>query len=180
MPVEIPLPGGQPARVHRGGARGVREQDTVACRASVRGEASHGPGVLLNPPPYVQVANRTIYTRDNKSRDSGRDAVSPRPLNSFSRIVARTEGYTFDATVWALCLVQGPDSVALALIVRFATSTSLWWFGAREAVAVLTRPLTAGESAARELQPAGRVGRPHRLHLHSNSRESPGRRERAA
>jgi hypothetical protein len=64
MPVEIPLPGGQPARVHRGGARGVREQDTVACRASVRGEASHGPGVLLNPPPYVQVANRTIYTRD--------------------------------------------------------------------------------------------------------------------
>jgi hypothetical protein len=31
-----------------------------------------------------------------------------------STIVARTDGYTYDARVWAMCVVQGPFSVAKA------------------------------------------------------------------
>jgi hypothetical protein len=29
-----------------------------------------------------------------------------------SKIVARTEDYTYDANVWALCVVQGPFSLS--------------------------------------------------------------------
>jgi hypothetical protein len=36
---------------------------------------------------------------------------SPRPPISFATSVARTEGYTHDAEVWAVCLVQGPFPV---------------------------------------------------------------------
>jgi hypothetical protein len=38
-------------------------------------------------------------------------AVSRRPPISLSTIVARTEGYTHTAKVWAVSLVQGPFSV---------------------------------------------------------------------
>jgi hypothetical protein len=34
------------------------------------------------------------------------------PPNPSYPTVARTEGYTYAAKVWALCLVQGPFSVA--------------------------------------------------------------------
>jgi hypothetical protein len=42
--------------------------------------------------------------------------------------VARTEGYTYAAKVWAMCLVQGPFSVApcQTLIDRFATFSPLY------------------------------------------------------
>jgi hypothetical protein len=42
--------------------------------------------------------------------------------------VARTEGYTYDANVWDVSLVQGPFSVApcQTLMVRFATFSSLY------------------------------------------------------
>jgi hypothetical protein len=40
------------------------------------------------------------------------EAVSRRPPISLYTIVARTEGYTYAAKVWALTLVQGPFSVA--------------------------------------------------------------------
>jgi hypothetical protein len=43
---------------------------------------------------------------------SSRKPVSPRPPTPLSRIVARTEGYTNDANVWDLSIVQGPFSVA--------------------------------------------------------------------
>jgi hypothetical protein len=48
----------------------------------------------------------------------------PNPSNT---IVARTEGYTHAANVWALCLVQGPISVApcQTLTLRFATFSPL-------------------------------------------------------
>jgi hypothetical protein len=39
-------------------------------------------------------------------------AVSPRPPNPFSRMVARTEGYAYATKAWDLSLVQGPFSVA--------------------------------------------------------------------
>ena len=40
---------------------------------------------------------------------------SPRPPYPFNMMVARTEGYTYAAKVWALSLVQGPFSVAKRL-----------------------------------------------------------------
>jgi hypothetical protein len=42
-------------------------------------------------------------------------------------IVSRTQGYTYDVKLRALCIVQGPFSVApcQTLLVRFATFTSL-------------------------------------------------------
>jgi hypothetical protein len=39
------------------------------------------------------------------------EVVSRRPPISLLRIVARTEGYTYDPLVWGLSLVQGPFSV---------------------------------------------------------------------
>ena len=39
-------------------------------------------------------------------------AVSPRPPISLDTSVSRTEGYTHAASVWDLCIVQGPFSVA--------------------------------------------------------------------
>jgi hypothetical protein len=48
-------------------------------------------------------ANRSV-------RDFGwevaHEAVSPRPPNSLDSIVARTEGYTYDAKVLDLCLIR--------------------------------------------------------------------------
>jgi hypothetical protein len=54
--------------------------------------------------------------------ENAQTAVSPRPPISLSRIVARAEGYTYAAKLWALCLVQGPFSVApcQTLTYRFA------------------------------------------------------------
>jgi hypothetical protein len=56
-------------------------------------------------------------------------AVSRRPPFSLDRIEARTEGYTYAASVCYLSLVQGPFSVApcqsLGLALRFATVSSL-------------------------------------------------------
>jgi hypothetical protein len=49
-------------------------------------------------------------------------AVSRRPPISLNTTVARTEGYTTDAEVWDLSIVQGPFSVASCqtLALRFA------------------------------------------------------------
>jgi hypothetical protein len=52
------------------------------------------------------VANRTVWVGVVHA------AVSRRPLIPFSRMVARTEGYTYAAKVWAVSLVQGPFPVA--------------------------------------------------------------------
>ena len=74
---------------------------------------------------------RTAYS-DGKANRTGRDFgwemisrgrfATPTQSN-----VARTGGYTLDANKWALCLVQGPFSVApcQTLIDRFATLSSL-------------------------------------------------------
>jgi hypothetical protein len=52
--------------------------------------------------------------------------VSRRPPISFSRIEARTEGYTYAAKVWDSSIVQGPFSVApVPNPWRFATFPSL-------------------------------------------------------
>jgi hypothetical protein len=50
-----------------------------------------------------------------------------RPPIPLTRIVARTEGYTYAAKVWDLSIVQGPFSVApcQTLFVRFVTFASL-------------------------------------------------------
>jgi hypothetical protein len=75
--------------------------------------------------------------------ESAHAAVSRRPPISLSRVVARAEGYTCDANVWDLSLVQRPFSVGprQTLLVRFATFaalksplppiTRLGWFGSR-------------------------------------------------
>jgi hypothetical protein len=53
---------------------------------------------------------------------------SPHPPNPSHTIVARTEGYTYDTKVCALCLVQGSFSVApcQTLLVRFASNKFLY------------------------------------------------------
>jgi hypothetical protein len=53
---------------------------------------------------------------------------SPRPPIPLDTSVARTEGYTYAAEVWGLCIVQGPvlSPRAEPLIVRFATVTSMY------------------------------------------------------
>jgi hypothetical protein len=67
-----------------------------------------------------KVANRDV-------RDSGWEvahaAVSRRTPISLDTMVPRTEGYTYDASVWDLSIVQGPFSVApcQTLTLRFAT-----------------------------------------------------------
>jgi hypothetical protein len=55
--------------------------------------------------------------------DIAHAAVSRRTSISFSRIVARTDGYTYAAKVWDSSIVQGPFSVAprQTLPLRFAT-----------------------------------------------------------
>ena len=54
--------------------------------------------------------------RIRRNGDSGgreaHAAVSRRPPISFSRIVARSKGYTHAAKVWVFSIVQGPFSVA--------------------------------------------------------------------
>ena len=71
-------------------------------------------------------------------------AVSRRPPISLPRIVARTEGYTYAAKVWALCLVQAPFSVApcQTLIVRFAIFSPLYVapLGVRAVMTTALRP----------------------------------------
>jgi hypothetical protein len=54
-------------------------------------------------------------------------AVSRRPPISLDTIVARAEGYTYNAKVWDLSIVQGPFSVApcQTLTSRFAPFASL-------------------------------------------------------
>jgi hypothetical protein len=62
----------------------------------------------------------------------GRSLTRPfrdaRPIPSPGRIVARTEGYTYAASVWDLSIVQGPFSVAprQTLALRFAAFASLY------------------------------------------------------
>jgi hypothetical protein len=68
-------------------------------------------------------------------------AVSRLSPISLSRIVARTEGYTYAAKVWALTVVQGRFSVALCetLALWLATFSSLYGMGRWHARAVLVR-----------------------------------------
>ena len=65
--------------------------------------------------------------RRRKSCGETRRCRSRRPPIPLTRMVARTQGYTYDAHVWDLSIVQGPFSVApcQTLIVRFVTFASL-------------------------------------------------------
>jgi hypothetical protein len=89
-------------------------------------------------PSCVKVANRT--SRDFGWESSSRDA---RPTPSYNTSVSRTEGYMYAAKVRALSVVQGPFSVApcQALIIRFATFTSLYALSPTRHAAILI-PLT--------------------------------------
>jgi hypothetical protein len=68
---------------------------------------------------------KELANRDDRDfgREIAHEAVSRRPPTSLDTIVARTEGYTYGASVWDLYLVQGAFSVAHCptLMLRFAT-----------------------------------------------------------
>ena len=59
---------------------------------------------------------------------SSHAAVSPRPPNPSTTLIARTKGYTYAAKVWAFRLVQEPLAVAPCQtpIVRIASNKSLF------------------------------------------------------
>ena len=52
---------------------------------------------------------KELANRDDRDfgREIAHEAVSRRPPTSLDTIVARTEGYTYGASVWDLYLVQG-------------------------------------------------------------------------
>jgi hypothetical protein len=70
---------------------------------------------FISHPNPAQHSDEKVANRD--VRDFGwaiaHAAVSPRPPNPSYTIVTRTEGYTCDAKVWDLSIVQGPLSVPL-------------------------------------------------------------------
>ena len=78
------------------------------------------------------VLQRRKSCKNRDVRDFGWEiahaAVSRRPPTPVSRTVARTHMNTYDAKVWALCIVQGPFAVAPCppLTSRFATFASLY------------------------------------------------------
>jgi hypothetical protein len=77
---------------------------------------------LLRRAVIIQVSGAKVLTaislmRVGTNRNRVGDAltrarISPRPPNRSTTTVARTQGYTYAAEVWALCVVQGPFSVA--------------------------------------------------------------------
>jgi hypothetical protein len=70
------------------------------------------------------VANRDGRVSGGRSRGPFHDA----PPSSIATVVPRTEGYTYDARVWDLSIVQGPFSIApwQTFALRFATFASLY------------------------------------------------------
>jgi hypothetical protein len=61
-----------------------------------------------------------VYSNEQVANRNGGDfgwkiahaAVSRRPPISLYTVVARAEGYAYDASVWALSIILGPFSVA--------------------------------------------------------------------
>jgi hypothetical protein len=82
-----------------------------------------GAALRTAPPPSPTHIQRWQQLRVSGGR-CAHAAVSRRPPSSLSRIVARTQSYTYAANVWALCLVQGQflRPVPDPLMLRFATS----------------------------------------------------------
>jgi hypothetical protein len=80
----------------------------VASGAPARGvRSSEGAHTLCYSDGTI--ANRNVRGEWEIAHEA---AVSRHPPISLDTIVARTRGYTYDATVWDLSLVQGPFSVA--------------------------------------------------------------------
>jgi hypothetical protein len=113
----------------------IRPGDVIVGLSS-SGQATYEVRAMQRPhPPRTHPSSWTVLTgtateklrierlRISGDRSRGRFATP----NFLSSIVARTEDYTHAAKSWALCLVQGPFSVApcQTLPLRFATVSSL-------------------------------------------------------
>jgi tRNA-binding EMAP/Myf-like protein len=85
-------------------------------------DADHTTVQLVRPPYSDSFDANRLGVRGRAAL-----SVSRRSPNRPNTLVARTEGYTYAAKVWALCLVQGPFSVApcQTLSLRFASNNSL-------------------------------------------------------
>jgi tRNA-binding EMAP/Myf-like protein len=70
-------------------------------------DADHTTVQLVRPPYSDSFDANRLGVRGRAAL-----SVSRRSPNRPNTLVARTEGYTYAAKVWALCLVQGPFSVA--------------------------------------------------------------------
>jgi hypothetical protein len=81
-------------------------------------------------------------------------AVPPRPRNPSNMIAARVESYTHAAKVWALCVVQGPFSVAPRANRYKSVSAHLRWLVAGLYVG-LTASLLQLATATSATKPAG-------------------------
>ena len=80
--------------------------------------------------PLEAQLTHTPYSDEKVANRNGRDfgweiahaAVSRRPPIFLAKIVPRIEGYTYNASIWALSIVQGPFSAPCqTLTLRFAT-----------------------------------------------------------
>jgi hypothetical protein len=90
----------------------------MGSRVSVETCLTRGAG----PVGWSQFTRETVYVK-YRSKSANRNVwissgrlltrpLSARPPISLDTIVARSEGYTYDASVWDLSIVQGPFSVA--------------------------------------------------------------------
>jgi hypothetical protein len=92
--------------------------------SSLKNAVAHGQGLVR---VIVGDRHRTYSDEQVANRNVGdfgweiaHEAVSRRPPISLDTIVARTEGYTYAASVWDSSLVQGLFSVAPCQTVGFA------------------------------------------------------------
>jgi hypothetical protein len=99
-----------------------------------------------------KVANRNV---GDFGWEIAHEAVSRRPPSPLYTIVAHTEGYTYDAKVWDLSIVQGPFSVApcqarpspIVTIHNFCIAVSPLTHSRRKLVSPLSLSLGGGGSA---------------------------------
>ena len=123
------------------GGRNVSTAATLVLAGEQAVCAPFSPASLI--PRWGKVANRHV-------RDFGWEvapaAVSRRSPISLDTMVARTEGYTNDATVWDLSLVQGPFSVAPR---RGVTIRNFSIAVVRRTLAAAATPLSARVSSSR-------------------------------
>jgi hypothetical protein len=78
-------------------------------REALRGCGTRGLSRNCGSDEFDEIGRRGIRVEEQFSR---RFATPAQSLSN--KIVARTEGYTYDTQVWALSLIQGPFYVARA------------------------------------------------------------------
>ena len=141
------LPSPRPRGWRRGDGGGLRARAVRRDVHQTRGGWVHAHAVPAGPhshwrewlrasgatrPRTAMQKLRSIKSGVGLGWESAHVAVSPRPLISLDTGLARTEGYPYAASVWAVSIVQGPFPVApcRSFALRFA---ALSWLCAGDA-----------------------------------------------